>query len=247
MRARSLRLPPPVLDRVDKRTMVVRDDLLPGGSKIRFLPHLTKGAGEVVFGGPFCGGAPLALSVLGRRTGQKITLFYAARANLHPRQAAARENGAELVFVRPGYMTCVQARARTYAAEVGALFLPLGFDVPAAQEPYVEVMREVRSRVGSPDEVWCATGSGMLARCLGLAFPDSMVRAVAVGLASRHDKQSFGSNVELLGCDYRFEQEARGEAPPFPACPNYERKAWELLCASKPRGTVLFWNILGPS
>lgn len=237
--------PAPVLERVGRRTTVVRDDLLPGGSKIRFLPHLVKGAGEVVFGGPFCGGAPLALSVLGQQTGQKITLFYAARENLHPRQEAARANGANLVFVRPGYMTVVQSRAREYAAAAGALFLPLGFDVPAAEEPYVEVMREVRARVGSPAEVWCATGSGMLARCLGLAFPDSMIKAVVVGLASRHGKQAFGPNVQLLECGYRFEQEARGEVPPFPSCPNYERKAWEL-CASESRGSVLFWNIMGP-
>lgn len=237
------RLPPPRLQKVDKRITVVRDDLLEGGSKIRFLPYLVDGAGEVVFGGPFCGGAPLALSVLGRHTGQKITLFYSKRAHLHSRQVAARDNGAQLVFVAPGYMTNVQAKARAYAEQAGALFLPLGFDVPAAQEPFVRVMRRVRKTVGSPDEVWCATGSGMLARCLGLAFPDSAVRAVAVGLASRHTGQEFGPNVELLECSYRFEQESRAQAP-FPCCPNYERKAWEI-CVRRPRSrSVLFWNVM---
>lgn len=40
--------------------LVVRDDLLAGGSKVRFLPYIVGDASEVVFGGPFCGGEPCA-------------------------------------------------------------------------------------------------------------------------------------------------------------------------------------------
>ena len=50
---------PAVLEKHGRIT-VVRDDLLEGGSKLRFLPFLVQGAEEVVFGAPFCGGAPLA-------------------------------------------------------------------------------------------------------------------------------------------------------------------------------------------
>lgn len=215
-----------------------------GGSKTRFLPFLVQGAREIVFGGPFCGGAPLALSVLGRQTGQRITLFYAGRKRLHPRQVQAHRNGAKLIFVRPGYMTVVQARAKTYAAKTGALFLPLGFDVPAAEEPFIEAMRGVRARLGgSPNEVWCAAGSGMLARCLSRAFPDSAIHAVAVGLASRHEAQPFGPNVIMHASGYKFEQ-ASNAAAPFPCCPNYDRKAWRL-CAMRAKGKALFWNVLG--
>lgn len=222
---------------------VVRDDLLAGGSKTRFLPYLIEGAREIVFGGPFCGGAPFALSVLGQRTGQKITLFYAARGQLHPRQAAAQANGAELHFVRPGYMTNVQAKARAYASAAGALFLPLGFDVAAAEQPFVAAMASVRLQLGGADEVWCCAGSGMLARCLAKAFPASAVHAVAVGLASRHEAQDFGPNVIMHACPYKFEQETKASAP-FPSCPNYDRKAWEA-CVREARGRVLFWNVLG--
>lgn len=43
-----------VLERYAGDLTVVRDDLLDeGGSKLRFLPFLTEGAEEVVFGGPF--------------------------------------------------------------------------------------------------------------------------------------------------------------------------------------------------
>lgn len=231
-----------VLERYAGDLIVVRDDLLDeGGSKLRFLPFLTAGADEVVFGGPFCGGAPLALAIAGKAAGQRVTLFYARRRDLHWRQIRARELGARLEYVAPRYMTNVQAKARAYAASAGALFLPLGFDVPAAEEPFVAAMEAVRRRVGDPDEVWCAAGSGMLARCLGRAFPASAVHAVAVGLASRHEAQAFGPNIRLHPAAYRFEQETQA-ACPFPSCRHYDRKAWEL-CLSERRGRALFWNV----
>ncbi len=224
--------------------IVVREDLLEGGAKMRFLPHLVRGAQEIVFGGPFCGGAPYALSVWGRRKGVKITLFFAQRKQLHRRQLDELRNGAQIYQVPFGYMTNVQAKARTYAERQGALFLPLGFDVPEAAEPFIAHMRRVRVNLPECiDQVWCASGSGMLARCLGLAFPDAQIKAVVVGLKSRNSKQVMSSNVELLDCAYDFAEETRASAP-FPSCPNYDRKAWEL-CQILGRGRILFWNVLG--
>jgi hypothetical protein len=224
--------------------LVVREDLTPGGSKMRFLPYVVDPkAPELVFGGPFCGGAPLTLSEIGKRTGQKVTLFYAKRAKLHPRQEKARANGAKLMFVEPGYMNVVQKRARDYAAKRGAMFLNLGFDEPRAEEPFVAFMEKVRKGLKkAPRTIWCATGSGMLARCLGKAFPDSQVVGVAVGLASRHDKQEFPSNVRLEECGYAFAQTCKIDAP-FTSCPNYDRKAWEVMLEKGKKGDML-WNVL---
>lgn len=238
---------PPKLDRVRLGAgdlTIVRDDLLYGGSKARFLRHLLPASGEVVFGGPFCGGAPVALSAIGRSLGLKVTLFYAARNVLHPRQVWCQAQGARLRMVRPGYMTNVQKKARDYAREVGAMFLPLGFDLPAAEDPFVAVMESVRRQVGSPDEVWCATGSGMLARCLARAFPSSHIQAVAVGLASRWKRQTMPSNVTVTVVKEALGTAVRLPVPPFPACEFYERKAWREYVA-RGRGSALFWNVIG--
>jgi hypothetical protein len=235
---------PAIIERYAPDIMVVRDDLLSeGGSKLRFLPFLCEGAEEIVFGGPFCGGAPLALACLGKETYRQITLFYAERAKLHWRQERARALGARLKFVRPGYMTNVQAKARAYAEKAGALFLPLGFDVPAAEEPFVAAMEAVKARVGSPDEVWCAAGSGMLARCLGRAFPSSAIRAVAVGLASRHEAQAFPPNVLMQEAGMPFERETSASCP-FPSCGHYDRKAWAAMLRQG-KGKLLMWNVAG--
>ena len=210
---------------------------------MRFLPFLVQDAKEVVFGGPFCGGAPFALSVWGQRTGTKVTLFYAKRGELHRRQIAAYRNGAKIYQVPFGYMTNVQAKAKLYAKDHGALFLPLGFDLPQASEPFIQQMGVVRSMVGKVDEIWAATGSGMLARCLGRAFPDTSVHGVIVGLRSRNAKQEFGGNVTLHEAPYDFSRETKATAP-FPSDGNYDRKAWEM-CQARSNGKVLFWNVLG--
>jgi hypothetical protein len=234
----------PVIERHGP-ALVVRDDLMAGGSKVRFLPHIVCDAREIVFGGPFCGGAPYALAVFGARSDRRITLFYAKRRDLHWRQEVAFKLGAQLYQVPAGRMTVVQKRARDYAADHGALFLPLGFDLKHATDPFEAVMRGVRAQVGPMDEVWCATGSGMLARCLGRAFPESRIKGVVVGLRSRNQAQNFPPNVELIDCPYDFAEPCRSLAP-FPSCLNYDAKAWEQLVArSSDSGRVLFWNVAG--
>lgn len=233
---------PTAIQRIGNRFTIIRDDLLEGGSKTRFLPYLIGDAAELVFGGPFCGGAPLALAVIGKEEGRKVTLWYAKRAKWHRRQILAQSLGAQIMEASPGYMTVVQARAKAYAASAGALFLPLGFDLPEAEAPFVEAMVRVRKKIGSPDQVWAAVGSGMLARCLGRAFPESEIRGVAVGLASRHEGQSMPGNVTIEASAYAFDKETKATAP-FPSCGNYDRKAWEI-CASRSKGSVVFWNVL---
>ena len=223
---------------------VLRDDMLPGGSKSRFLPNLIKGATEVVFGGPFCGGAPLCLSVYGQKMGIKVTLFYAKRNILHRNQKRALECGATIYQVPYGYMTNVQSKAKKYCADTGAKFLPLGFDVPEANDPFISDMKEVGKRHGHYDEIWVANGSGMLTRCLANAFPASEIKSVVVGLNSRNSKQPYPKNVELIQCPYKFEQDCKTK-PPFKSSENYDAKAWEQLML---RGTrdkrILFWNVL---
>lgn len=226
------------------RIKVLRDDLLEGGSKVRIVPFIVGDAREVVFGGPFCGGAPHALSVWARDAGRKCTLFFAARRDLHRRQKAAIANGASLQFVEPGYMTVVQKRARDYAQAAGAMFLPLGLDVPEGRAALLEFAGRVRQRTGTPNEVWCATGSGMLAQCLASAFPDAQIRAIAVGLASRHARQSLAANITMEPSGVPFDRNISAAAP-FPICGHYEAKAWRR-CASEARGSALFWNVAAP-
>jgi hypothetical protein len=236
---------PPGVEMIERHgdVFVVRDDLLEGGSKSRFLPYIVpKQARELVFGAPFCGGAPVALAVEGRRRGIPVTIFYASRKRLTPRQQRVQKLGAKIEMVAPGYMTVVQARARRYAEMQGAHFYPLGFDVPEAEEPFIVQIRALLKEM-SPPEIWCATGSGMLARCLALAMPRAKIMATAVGLPSRWQAQEFPSNVRIAPADMPFERKAPNVSP-FPCCGHYDRKAWRL-CAQRAKPGAVFWNVMG--
>ncbi len=228
---------------------VVREDLIEGGSKIRFLPNLLNRQKEIVYASPADGGAQLALSVVGRELGIKVHLFYAARKELNRRQSKAKANGAQIHLVGPmGYISHVRSDAKKFAAKIDAWYLPIGFDVPEAEDPFVEVMEKVKKKIGQPDVVWCVTSTGMMARCLGKAFPDSQIAAVSVGMVKTHEKQDFSSNVILIESGFKDLATCCKVTAPFPICPNYESKAWRLLLQAQERDTkqrALFWNVIG--
>jgi hypothetical protein len=220
--------------------LVARDDLFPGGTKARFLPMLFEGADEVVYASPAEGGAQTALATVAAQLGKRATIFVAARAQLHPRTLMAKRLGAQIVQVSPGYLNVVQARAREYSHQTGALLAPFGFDIPEAIQAIAQAARSIGI---DPDEVWCAGGSGVLARGLALAWPNARRHVVQVGRELNDDDVS-GATIHVypkkFGCAVK-------NPPPFPSDAHYEAKAWELCIARKGAGVVLFWNVTGPA
>jgi hypothetical protein len=220
--------------------LVVRDDLFPGGTKARFLGTLFDGADEVVYASPAEGGAQTALATVARRLGKRATIFVARREKPHPRTLEAAKLGAQIIGVAPGYLSVVQARAREYCAQTGARLMPFGADMPEAINAIAVAAGAIEIE---PDEVWCASGSGVLARGLAAAWPAPRRHAVQVGhvLSSR---DVAGAAVHV--CPMPFGREARRK-PPFPSDPTYDAKAWEVAIARKGSGRVVFWNVTGPA
>ena len=220
--------------------LVVRDDLFPGGTKARFLPVLYERADEVVYASPAEGGAQTALAHTAAGLGRRATIFVAKRARPHPRALEAKRVGAKVLQVRPGYLTVVQARAREYCRATGALLAPFGADLPEA----IELIAAAARATGlEPDEVWCASGSGVLMRGLAKAWPGAERHSVQIGR-----KLSPG---EVAGAAIHIHPRGFGQhaktAPPFPSDPHYDAKAWELCCQRRGPGTVVFWNVTGPA
>ncbi len=215
---------------------VVRDDLYPGGTKARFLPILFEGADEVVYASPAEGGAQFAIATIAKSLDKKATIFVAKRADPHPRALQVKALGGRVVQISPGYLTVIQARARAYAAAAGAYLVPFGADLPEA----IDVIRLAALATGEkPDEVWCASGSGELARGLALAWPKARRHVVQVGRKLVPDEVA-GAEIHVY--DRPFGAEARTQ-PPFPADPHYEAKAWETATARRGAGRVLFWSV----
>jgi cysteine synthase len=224
---------------------VVRDDLFPGGTKARFIPQLFDGADEVVYATPAQGGAQYALAVIARQLGKRVTLFVAERKEQHPRQHEAKALGAKVVLVSFGMLSNVQAKAKAYAADVGARLAPFGMDLPEAIDV---IAGAARSLDETPDEVWCSAGSGTLCRSLIKAWPKAHHVAVAVGRnIPPKDVSIEGVTAELIRYPKPFEAHARTAAP-FPSDPHYDAKAWEIATARKQAGRrIIFWNVVGPA
>lgn len=220
---------------------VVRDDLLPGGTKTRFLPDLYADVDELVYASPAEGGMQVAMAYTARELGKTATIFVARRRDYHPRTEEAAAVGANVVGVDPGYLVVVQARAFAYAAATdGARYVGFGGDSEIAERRIAEAARVVWAERGPFPEVWCAGGSGTLTRGLQRGIPGAVHRVVQVGREIERPGAA-----EVLSAGYRFEQTAR-TAPPFPSCPHYDAKAWEMAVELAEPGS-LFWNVLGPS
>jgi hypothetical protein len=233
----SSNLPAPIIIE-HEGVLVVRDDLFPGGTKARFLGLLFNGAEEVVYASPAEGAAQVALATVARQLNKRATIFVARRAKPHARTIEAANLGAKVVSIAPGYLSVLQFRAREYCARTGARLMPFGADMPEAINAIAAAARAIGIK---PEEVWCAAGSGVLARGLAAAWPNARRHAVQVGRTlTPHDVA--GATIHIHPAP--FTREAQAKAP-FPADPHYEAKAWEITTARKGTGRMVFWNVAG--
>jgi threonine dehydratase len=193
----------------------------------------------VVYASPPEGGAQTALAHTARRLDKRATIFVAKRQAPHPRSLMAKALGAKVLQVTPGYLNVVRARARAYCAATGALLAPFGMDFPGA---IAAIAQAARATGLAPAEVWCAAGSGVLARGLAQAWPQAERHVVQIGRAVTAAEVA-GARIHIYPLP--FGRQAR-VAPPFPSDPHYDAKAWEI-CAGRARPGALFWNVTGPA
>lgn len=223
--------PDPVIEDRDG-LLIVRDDLLPGGTKRRVIGPLIAGAREVVYASPAYGFAQIALAYACRDLGIQATVFTAKRKTYHPRTLEAREAGARVVGVPHGYLAVVQKAAREYAAERGALLLPFGFDTPEFRDGLAAIARRLPVR---PAEFWTVAGSGTLNRALQQAWPSARAYMIQVGRPPETGRAT------LLEAPEPFERDAKLR-PPFPSTSNFDAKAWRFVSRHAAKG-ALFWNV----
>ena len=127
--------PDPVVEE-HKGFLIVRDDLLGGGSKVRFADYLITSNPEVeewVYGSsPATGYAQISLSCLCRKYGKKSVIFMADRSveKRHPYQLQAIDEGAIMHWIPNGMLSVTEKRARDYVSDspTSRRLLPIGFD-----------------------------------------------------------------------------------------------------------------------
>lgn len=230
----SLPLPAPVLS-VHDRVTVVRDDLLPGGTKRRAIHvFFDDEHTEYVYASPVQGAAQLALAFTAREFGKRVRIFCAERKAWHANTSRVAELGGIIEEVPMGFLSNVTAKAQTYCAHSGAKMLPFGLDAP---EFIVALAGVARTIDYQPQEVWSIASSGVLSRALQLAWPDARFFGVRVGHPPVASKATIYTAAEKFERDAKF-------PPPFPSCGNYDAKAWNLIKQHASRTErVLFWNV----
>lgn len=234
-------LDPPIVEN-HEGFQVVRDDLIGGGSKMRFADYLISSNREIeewVYGSsPATGYAQISLSYLCRKYGKNAVIFMADRAveKRHPYQLQAMEAGADMRWVPNGMLSVTEKRARDYVSDspLSRRLLPIGFDDPTV---IASIIRVAQSMDVSPSEVWTVGSSGTLTRGLQLAWPNAEFHCVCVG-----HKGDYG-RAKTYQCDIKFDKSVKEEnAPPFPSAPTYDAKAWEFMREYASPG-ALFWNV----
>ena len=168
---------------------VLRDDLLPGGTKSILIDSLLinhHDVNEFVYASPCYGGFQIALSIFCKNNNKKATIFCAERKIRHPNTEICIQNGANVIEVPYGYLSVVEKHAREYVsiksmcqatndAEGGVLgelpLVPLKIAFGANSPESINIIASRAKRVielfirtygKPPDDIWCAVGSGTL-------------------------------------------------------------------------------------
>lgn len=223
----------PVVERHD-RFWVVRDDLIPGGTKQIVLRQLLPELNEThfvytasVFGK---GGAALAFACA--ELGYKATLFMAKSPLQMPWVEEVKKLGFKIIWTDNMPVAEIEPMAWQFAHLNDAFCLPLGF----ASEQFEHHLQDYARRLPfEPKEIWCPIVSGTMASSLEQAFPDAKIKGVSV--VKNHDYRGFG---DVMFAAEKYVRPA-ASPPPYPSWPYSDAKVWRF---AKKQGAddAVIWN-----
>lgn len=161
--------------------------------------------------------------------------------------------GAEIVAMRGNHVSICYARARKTVEARGGAMLPFGLDCTEAVDAVAVEARTVPARYTANGTVVLSCGSAVTLSGLlrGLQPQPRRVIGVSAGRSLtklrrcvlRHTGE-IPRHLLLVPAAVPYDVACMDECP-FPAHPNYDRKAWRYLCDNIQKLTppVLFWNI----
>jgi hypothetical protein len=222
---------------------VIREDKVAGGTKSRFLHLAFKNTDEVVYGSSHCGGGQAALALTGHKLKKQVTIFTAARNQLHARQKQAMALGAKYRFITPGYQSVIECRVKEYCQQnPSAKQAPFGLQIEGYDQVVAQAAEDTKLK---PHTVWVSAGSGGIAKALRLAWKGAEFHLVEVG--AKLDPIEFN-----WATIHTYERPYKWCAPSnwakFPSDGHYELKCWDELLRWRDKnrkGTAVFWNTMG--
>ena len=236
--------PKPILEE-HEGFMVVRDDLLYGGTKARvadFLIQSNPHVEEWGYGGsPANGYAQISLSVLCEQYNKKLVLFMAERKpeNYTKNQKLALKIGADVRWTKMGFLSHTIKLAADYVNEKPGVrkLVPFGVDDPTVIASFIRIGEDIDY---NPLEVWTVAASGTLSRGLQMVWPYAEHFVVEVG----HKLQLHEiGKAWVFRHALKFDQiPPEDEMPPYPSEPTYDAKVWSFVKKHAKPG-ALVWNV----
>jgi hypothetical protein len=238
---------------------VVRDDLLPAGTKQRaILPLLrdlvANGASRMTYASPFAGFAQIALAYGCHQLGIPCTIFSERDPSLpglqaHPFTKVANEWGATVILV-----PCLkdgEERATALADSGRTHQIPLGFQCREFQQHFQYAVKsglaEIQAQLGHiPARAWLPVGSGTLTQAFHKAAPFSMQFCCVNVHVLRADDLRIAKiralpRVQYFSAAFEFSEQAKN-LPPVPSNLHYDAKLWSFVQEHAKDGD-LWWNV----
>lgn len=205
--------------------LVLRDDLVDGGTKRRILQMLVPliKEEEIVYPGHAYGYAGLALGLAALACNKRVRIFYpsprAEGVPIFDRTISLPNVTYSIEKVAKQHELVEEAKA--YASAAGAYYMPIGC---ATQEFRDALVTFIKSLSVTPTEVWCMCGSGLLCRSICEAWPEAKVNAVSLGMSHLDVDRE---RVTVYNAP-ESPEEAASVLPPFPSAKFYDAKVWRL-------------------
>lgn len=242
--------PPVVLDEVvcdrKPRLFVVRDDLLPGGTKQRAWKAVQAlKEKEIVYAGPWNGFAQVALAIACKLCGKTATVFTTRsdyRTNIR-----ARMYGCNLICKPHTQLKDLQVLARTYASGKDAYVMPFGFDADEFRVELVASLKDACRGVldfNKSYEFWLVAGSATLVNVLYQVFPVANFHIVQVGKTVWPDQIDEKRTTKYIAPESFYDEAV--EQPPYPSAATYDAKLWQFARKHAKEDAVI-WNVAGHS
>lgn len=231
-----------------KNINVLRDDLLPGGTKSIIAYDIikkNKNKKEFVYASPVYGGFQIALSIYCKMLGKKATIFCARHKIKHKNTLLCEKYGAKIIEIFPGYLNVIEKRASDYCnLSDDRMLINFGAysdnSLKLIEKRVLTLLKKLKEE---PDEIWVAVGSGTLITGILNATNKTHIYGVQVGAEFKLDNP----RVSIIKYPKPFQYESKFETP-FPSMGNYDKKAYEMLIKNRGYNSsknILFWNVLG--
>lgn len=244
-----------------KTIHVVREDLLPGGTKQRAcLPYLEeemrKGHTTFAYASPFAGFAQVALSYCAQMLGAEVHLFCEKKpdshtAEFHEFSRLASSYGANIHLCENLQEAEEKAQALTME-QPHIQKIPLGFDCEsfrfhlraALQEQWKNLKLQVHQ---PPPQLWVSVGSGTLTKTLREVIPHEVqIRGVNVRVLENTDPRLISltqlPNTKTCSAPESFKERAADAPDQFASNIHYDAKVWQFIQKFGRNGDV-WWNV----